>query len=355
MFMLSEKERIARMSPPPGKIRLVIDTDAKNELDDQFAIAWAAASTERFHLEALYAVPFSHACFQKLDQDRDALDQAAELNGHSQSPADGMEQSYDEIIRILSLMNIDPRGRVFRGSDRYLPSRTEPVASEAALDLIRRSRAAEEPLYVAAIGALTNIASALLMAPEIADRIVLVWLGGHEPAWGHGIEFNLIQDVYAAQAVLESGVPMIWIPCSNVASHLTVSQAELTASLLGRGPVCDALSRPVLAAFQNPAAEIAMMRLLRTSTMLENCDQGADYLAQFPTAHVAFSRIIWDVSAVAALKNPNWTPSKLIPVPVLTDDFRWVPGPEPRRLIRQVTYCYRNFIFFFFFSSLAGK
>ncbi len=353
--MLKETERMERMNVPAGRIRLVIDTDAKNEVDDQFAIAWAAASPERFQLEALYAVPFSHDCFQKLNQDRELAERAGSLNGHSENPADGMNQSYEEIIRILSLMGIRTDGMVYRGSEQYLSSRTEHVESDAAKDLVRRSMSGEQPLYVAAIGALTNIASALLMEPRIADRIVLVWLGGHMPAFGHGIEFNLIQDVYAAQIVLESGVPMIWIPCNNVASHLTVSEAELKECLQGRGPVCDALSRTVLDAFRDPAAEIAMMNLLRTSTLADNCDQSEEYLSAFPTEKVAWSRIIWDISAIAALKNPNWTPSRLIPAPGLTDDFHWIFPGEPRHRIRQVTYCYRNFIFGDMFASLAGK
>lgn len=353
--MLNENERIAKMNVPGGRIRLVIDSDAKNEVDDQFAIAWAAACPDRFRLEAVYAVPFSHDCFQKLNQNRELTERAGSLNGHSENPADGMNQSYDEIIRILSLMGIQTEGLVYRGSDRYLPGRTVPVESDAAKDLIRRSMAGKEPLYVAAIGTLTNIASALLMEPRIADRIVLVWLGGHMPACGHGIEFNLIQDVYAAQIVLESGVPMIWIPCNNVASHLMVTESELKTCLAGRGPVCDALCQTVLDAFRDPAAEIAMMSLLRTSSLAENFDQAEEYLSAFPTTHVAWSRIIWDISAVAALKNPNWTPSKLIPTPGLTDDFHWVKIPERRHLIRQVTYCYRNFIFGDLFASLAGK
>ena len=353
--MLSEKERIARMNAPLGPMRLVIDTDAKNEVDDQFAIAWAAASPERFHLEALYAVPFSHDCFQKLNQDAALTAQAGSLNGHSESPADGMNQSYDEIVRILSLMGVETEGLVYHGSPRYLVNRLEPVESDAARDLVHRGMDGGEPLYVAAIGALTNIASALLMEPRLAERIVLVWLGGHMPAYGHGIEFNLIQDVYAAQIVLESGVPMIWVPCNNVASHLTVSEDELKNRLLGKGPVCDALCQTVLEAFREPEAEIAMMQLLRGSSLRENSDQDDAYLAAFPTARVAWSRIIWDISAIAALKNPNWTPSKLIPAPVLTDDFHWTQPGEGRHLIRQVTYCYRNFIFGDLFASLTGK
>ena len=41
----------------------------------------------------------------------------------------------------------------------------------------------EAPLYVVAIGAVTNVISAILMAPEIMERIVVIWLGAHPPYW----------------------------------------------------------------------------------------------------------------------------------------------------------------------------
>ena len=62
---MDDKTRRQKLSVPPGKIRLVIDSDAKNEIDDQFAISWALRSPERFQVEAVYAAPFSHTVFQR--------------------------------------------------------------------------------------------------------------------------------------------------------------------------------------------------------------------------------------------------------------------------------------------------
>ena len=45
---MNNEERKKRLQIPTGRLRLVIDTDAKNEVDDQFAIAWALRSPERF-------------------------------------------------------------------------------------------------------------------------------------------------------------------------------------------------------------------------------------------------------------------------------------------------------------------
>lgn len=75
---------------------------------------------------------------------------------------------------------------------------------------------AEKPLYVAAIGAITNVASALLLNPEIADRIVIVWLGGHALHWYDNAEFNIRQDVAAARVVFSSGAPLVIMPCMGL-------------------------------------------------------------------------------------------------------------------------------------------
>ena len=67
-YLPTDIERIKhRLSPPPGKIKLVIDSDAGNEVDDQFAIAWALCSPKRFDIEAVYAAPFSFACIDRFN------------------------------------------------------------------------------------------------------------------------------------------------------------------------------------------------------------------------------------------------------------------------------------------------
>ena len=63
---LSDEERKQKLDIPAGKIHLIIDTDAKNEVDDQFAVSWALRSPDRFIVDAVYAAPFSHACFSKV-------------------------------------------------------------------------------------------------------------------------------------------------------------------------------------------------------------------------------------------------------------------------------------------------
>ena len=92
----------------------------------------------------------------------------------------------------------------------------------------------ENPLYVVAIGAITNIASALLLAPEIAENIVIVWLGGHGQHFEHTREFNMRGDYAAARVVMRSGAPFVQLPCSGVVSSFTISKPELEYWLKGK-------------------------------------------------------------------------------------------------------------------------
>lgn len=87
-----------------------------------------------------------------------------------------MQRSHEEILRVFDHLGLDARGRVFEGSNGYLVSSTEPRRSPAVDHLIAlaRSCATDQPLYVAALGCVTNIASALLLAPDIVDRLVVV-------------------------------------------------------------------------------------------------------------------------------------------------------------------------------------
>ena len=82
---MTYEQRIKNLSVPKGKIDVVLDTDAYNEIDDQYAISYMIKSKERLNTKAIYAATFFG-------------------NGKSSSPKDGMEKSYDEIHKLLSLL-----------------------------------------------------------------------------------------------------------------------------------------------------------------------------------------------------------------------------------------------------------
>ena len=87
--------------------------------------------------------------------------------------------------------------------ERFSSDKETPVPSDAATDMIERAMTSDtdDPLYVVAVGAITNVASAILIEPEIINRIVIIWLGGNPLYWPHTREFNLMQDLYSAQVV----------------------------------------------------------------------------------------------------------------------------------------------------------
>ncbi len=295
------EERLRLLEPPQGRQPIVLDTDTYNEIDDQFALVYALLSPE-VDLQAVYAAPFH--------------------NDRSTGPGDGMEKSYQEILRILSFMGRDPAGLAFRGSTAWLPAPGEPVRSAAVDDLIAKARQERQgPLYVLTIGAITNVASALLLAPDIAARIVVVWLGGNPTYWPDTREFNLRQDPLAARVVLGCGVPLVMLPCALVTEQLRTTLPEMERYVKGKGVVGDYLYGIYEAYIED---------------------------------HYARSKVIWDISSVAYMVNPAWLPSELHPSPVLLDDITWGPEDATRHPVRIVRHVNRDGVFGDLFRKLAS-
>jgi inosine-uridine nucleoside N-ribohydrolase len=107
-----------------------------------------------------------------------------------------MDKSYEEILRLLGRMGRSPDGFVFKGVRDFVGFPKQALKAEAVDHLIARARASspDDPLCVIAIAAISNVASALIAAPDIADKIIVVWLGGHALEWPDTREFNLRQD-----------------------------------------------------------------------------------------------------------------------------------------------------------------
>lgn len=253
---MQQEQFYRNLQTPSRRVDVVIDSDTFNEVDDQFAISYLLASADKLNLRAIYAAPF--------------------LNDHSVSAEDGMEKSYQEILTLLELAGkTEYIPCTYKGSDRFLRDENTPVESAAALDLVRRAQeySPENPLYVVAIGAITNIASALILHPQIRENIVVIWLGGHGRDYHNIGEFNMRQDVAAARVVFRSGAPLVQLPCAGVVSALSVSMIELEHYLAGRNPLCDFLLRRVKARVGSDDAPV--------------------------------SRILWDVAAVSWLLNTN--------------------------------------------------
>jgi inosine-uridine nucleoside N-ribohydrolase len=300
-FKLTNKELAHLLEPAEGRRDIVLDTDTYNEIDDQFALVYALLS-ERVNLRAVYAAPFH--------------------NERSQGPEDGMVRSYAEIKRILGLLNRDDVP-AYEGSRAWMTAAGGPVSSPAADDLVRRALEPRDgPLFVLAIGAITNVASALLHKPEIASRIVVVWLGGNPTWWPHTREFNMMQDPAASRVVLDCGVPLVLLPCMLVTEQLRTTLPEMERYVKGRGAIGDYLY----------------------TTYREFMDDT-----------IARSKVIWDISAVAYMVNAKWMAASLCPSPVLRDDITWGPEDSARHPVRIVQHIDRDAVFGDLFRLLAEQ
>ena len=195
---------------PKGKrVRLILDTDAKNEADDQYCIVHALLSP-RFDNRGLIAAHFGE-----------------EKSSHS------MQDSYDEIEKLLDLMKF-PKELNYKGAEEAIPNEKTPVVSDGARLIIEEAmKESDEPLYVAFLGPMTDMASAYLMEPRIADRLTCIWIGGGPYPEG-GYEYNLNNDIKAARVVMNSPIPLWQIP-RPVYSEVAVSMAELERKVFPMG------------------------------------------------------------------------------------------------------------------------
>lgn len=197
--------------PPEKMIRVILDTDAKNEADDQYAIVQALLSP-RFDNRAIIA-----AHFGTMKSDTSMLD------------------SYHELERLFSLMGMDD-SIICKGAEKALSSPDEPICSEGAMRIIEEAMSDDpRPLYVAFLGPLTDLASAYMMKPEIAKRMTVIWIGGgNYPAGGY--EYNLNNDLIAANVVMASDLE-IWQVPEHTYQQIMVSLSELEVRVKPQGPI----------------------------------------------------------------------------------------------------------------------
>jgi inosine-uridine nucleoside N-ribohydrolase len=195
--------RLQMETPAAAQKRVVVVSDVKNEADDAFAVA--------HHL----LTP--------------SLDVRGIVAAHFESKAPGscttMERSYEELCTLLRALDMEDVPAL-RGCVRPLAAQVEAPESEGARFIVREAlRADERPLHIAAQGALTDVAAALNLCPAIAEKLIVVWIGGGPYPQGRK-EFNLKQDIPAARAVFASAAEVWQVP-QNVYAQMEVTLAEL--------------------------------------------------------------------------------------------------------------------------------
>jgi inosine-uridine nucleoside N-ribohydrolase len=218
----------AEVGPGP-RIRVITDNDYSGDPDGLVQLAHLLLSPS----VDVRAVIGSHLA---PGDPFDPSDQTA-VNGAAKA---------DEVIALAGQAD---RLTAVAGSNTALADTTTPDGSAGAQAIIDEALRTDtdDPLYVLLGGGLTDLASAYLERPEIADRVVAIWIGGPEhdglavpPPDASAVEYNLNIDVNAARVVFDSPIPLWQVPRDAYRQTLA-SFAEMEARMAAAGPLGDYL------------------------------------------------------------------------------------------------------------------
>lgn len=198
---------------PTKDVRIIICSDVGNEVDDQFAIVHALL------------IPRLEVCGTIANFYRGA------------NSVIKAEQKLVEISRLSGKQGDYP---IVQGA-------LDPLGASkvTGAELIVKTALSEssKPLYILCMAGLTDVALALRLAPQIAERMTVIWVGGGRyPQGSH--EANLARDREAANEVMGSDCPVWQIP-SGAYKQMQVSIPWLNWQLQDAGRLGDYLTRGV--------------------------------------------------------------------------------------------------------------
>lgn len=279
------------------KIPVIFDTDANNELDDQHALAYLFMNREVFDI---------------LGVTTNATPNGGEIEEHTA-----------EARRIFQLFNIDSSIPLISGANENFIDIKENFknaefdGSKAVDFIISEAKKYENhELVLLPVGKLTNIALAVKKAPEIKKNVKIVWLGSNYPGIG---EYNQESDTAAMSYLLEQQVPFEMVTVrygeKTGTAAVYVTHNEVAKYMPGMGPVVDK---------QVTGRHGGTFNNFGTYSM--NLFEHAQFYGTPP------HRSLFDMVAVAILKNPDWGESKTIPAPKLKDNI-WHEQPNNQRKI----------------------
>jgi len=215
---------------PKGECDAVLDAATHFGVDTPLSIAYLLKNDNLIHLKGLYSEPFYQVHI-------------------ATTPGDGMIKGYYETLRTLEICGrSDMNNMVLRGSKFFMPNDNTPLRSESSehLAALANEYDADYPLYIIALGPLTNIASALMINPDMKNRCVVLWQGGDSYDNQFVREPNMLFDIAASRYVLSCGIPVIMFPYSGVVDHFSISKQVITSLLIGRNSSLDELCDRVL-------------------------------------------------------------------------------------------------------------
>jgi len=280
------------------RIRIIIDSDANNELDDQHALAYAFLNPDIFDVAGITV--------NNTD------------NGY------GIRGQYDEAKRIIQLFNLEDQVPLFMGAtndyEEIAPHIHEAdFDGQPAVDFIISEAMKQEKgkLVLAPIGKLTNIALAILKEPKIVDKVKVVWLGGNYPSPG---EYNLVNDITAVNPVIESGVEFEMVTVRygqpTATDAVRVTPDEVDKYLAGKGPVSNTTITGRHGGEFNRFGDYS-------KDLFDHASMNG-----YPP-----SRPLFDMVVLAILKNPEWGTRHEIPAPKLIQQA-WEDQPNnPHKIV----------------------
>ncbi len=280
------------------KTRIVFDTDANNELDDQHAMAYLLFNGGVFDVEGVTV--------------------NTTFNGG------GIEEQYAEAKRVMQLCGLYGKIPLLKGADSAFAAIRPTLGVPRhdgfeAVDFIIEQAYKPWPAkpVVLAVGKLTNVALALEKDPTLADRIRVVWLGSNYPKPG---EYNQDNDTAAMNYVLNTTVPFEMVTVrggqASGTAHVSVTKEEILANMPGKGIKAQ---MPVEGRHGGTFTTFGDYSV----NLFEKCD-----LYGNPP-----SRSLFDMAAVAILKNAAWAQAKEIPAPLLSPENQWQERPgNPRKI-----------------------
>jgi inosine-uridine nucleoside N-ribohydrolase len=302
----------------PDKVRIIFDTDANNELDDQFALMYLLANGNSFDVEGVTV-------------------NATKSGG-------GIQEHYDEAQRIMELAFSFDKVPLLKGADASFEEISSTLNDEnydgkAAVDFIVKEAndRNKNDLVILAVGKLTNVALALKKDPSIASKMRVVWLGSNYPKPG---EYNQDNDTVSMNFILNTKVPFEMVTVrygeATGTDAVKVTQEEINIRMPGMGPKT---TKPITGRHGGEFTTFGDYAV----SLFEHIEYHGD-----PP-----SRALFDLVAVAILKNPNWGEVREIPAPILIDN-QWVERPENPRKITLWENFNRDAIINDFYHSLSN-
>ena len=284
-------------SPAPNKIRILLDTDANNELDDQHAIAYMLLNGGVFEVEGLTV--------------------------NRTSSGGGIDEHAKEAERVVKLCRLFPELQVHKGASGSFEEIQDRLdapdfdGSDAVQHIIDRANIeSDRKLVLVPVGKLTNIALALKKDPGIAERVRIVWLGSNYPDPG---EYNQVNDEPALSYILDTEVEfeiaLVRYGEPSGTDAVKVTPEEIGQNMPGRGPTAES---PVTGRHGGTFTNFGDYSV----NLFEHIDLYGD-----PP-----SRALFDMAAVAIVKNPTWATSRDVPAPLLQNG-EWAERPNNEREI----------------------